>query len=312
MGQGDQVRWLEGGVILVRALNLPRAILLPSDNLVNIVWCTTDIEIVRGCQREVPKSFFAAAPMPAARKRPEISSRDDYVSRCGHRDGTMSAEDFEVLRQHMLAEISAGTFHVSGLIGKAALDERVMTAMGRVPRHEFVPIELRPYAYANVPLPIGFDKTISQPFIVALMTDLLDISADDAVLEIGTGLGYQAAILAQLARKVYSIEIIEELGRQAKQRLRQRGCTNIELRIANGYRGWSEHAPFDKVIVTAAPDLIPPSLIHQLKAGGKMVVPAGLPDAQQLVLVEKHGNDRVTTREILQVRFSQLEDTEPG
>jgi protein-L-isoaspartate(D-aspartate) O-methyltransferase len=181
----------------------------------------------------------------------------------------MSTEDFEVLRQHMLAEISAGTFHVSGLIGKAALDERVMTAMGKVPRHEFVPIELQPYAYANIPLPIGFDKTISQPFIVALMTDLLDISADDTVLEIGTGLGYQTAILAQLARKVYSIEIIEELGRQAKQRLHRQGCTNIELKIANGYRGWSEHAPFDKVIVTAAPDLIPPPLIHQLKAGGK-------------------------------------------
>ena len=223
----------------------------------------------------------------------------------------MSAEDYEVLRQHMLAEISAGTFHVSALIGKTALDERVMTAMGKVPRHEFVPIELRLYAYANVPLPIGFDKTISQPFIVALMTDLLDISADDAVLEIGTGLGYQAAILAQLARKVYSIEIIEELGREAKQRLNRQGCTNIELKIANGYHGWSEHAPFDKVIVTAAPDLIPPPLIHQLKAGGKMVVPAGLPDAQQLVLVEKDRNGRVTMREILQVWFSQLEDTEP-
>jgi protein-L-isoaspartate(D-aspartate) O-methyltransferase len=224
----------------------------------------------------------------------------------------MSAEEFEVMRQHMLAEISAGTFHVSDLIGKTALDERVMTAMGKVPRHEFVPIELRLCAYANVPLPIGFDKTISQPFIVALMTDLLDISADDAVLEIGTGLGYQAAILAQLARKVYSIEIIEELGREAKQRLNRQGCTNIELKIANGYHGWSEHAPFDKVIVTAAPDLIPPPLIHQLKAGGKMVVPAGLPHAQQLVLVEKHGSGRVTMREILQVRFSQLEDTEPG
>jgi len=224
----------------------------------------------------------------------------------------MSTEDFEVLRQHMLAEISAETFHVSDLIGKTALDERVMMAMGKVPRHEFVPIELRRYAYANVPLPIGFDKTISQPFIVALMSDLLDISADDAVLEIGTGLGYQAAILAQLARKVYSIEIIEELGRQARQRLHRQGFTNIELKIANGYQGWSEHAPFDKVIVTAAPDLIPPPLIHQLKAGGKMVVPAGLPDAQQLVVVEKHGNGRVTVREILQVQFSQLEDTEPG
>src|SRR6266516_4256155 len=221
----------------------------------------------------------------------------------------MSAEDFEVLRQHMLAEISAGIFHVSGLMGKAGLDERVMTAMGKVPRHEFVPIELQPYAYANIPLPIGFDKTISQPFIVALMTDLLNISADDAVLEIGTGLGYQAAILAQLARKVYSIEIIEELGRQAKQRLHRQGCTNIELKIANGYHGWSEHAPFDKVIVTAAPDLIPPPLIHQLKAGGKMVIPARLPNTQQLILAEKLANGRMTMKEIVSVRFSQLEGT---
>src|SRR5262249_8764656 len=165
-------------------------------------------------------------------------------------------------------------------------------------------------AYANIPLPIGFEKTISQPFIVALMTDLLEIGTEDTVLEIGTGLGYQAAILAQLARKVYSIEIIEELARQPKQRLRQH--TNLELKIANGYHGWSEHAPFDKVIVTAAPDLIPPPLLHQLKAGGKMVIPAGLPDAQQLVLVEKNGNGKVTTKEILQVRFSQLEETEPG
>ena len=222
----------------------------------------------------------------------------------------MRAADFEALRRRMLAEISAATVHVSGLIGKAALDERVMTAMGNVPRHEFVPIELQSYAYANLPLPIGFDKTISQPFIVALMTDLLDISANDAVLEIGTGLGYQTAILAQLAREVYSIEIIEELG-QAKQRLRRKGCTNVELKIANGYHGWSEHAPFDKVIVTAAADLVPPPLIHQLKNGGKMVIPAGLPDAQQLVLVDKEGNGRVTMREILPVLFSQLdEDTD--
>jgi protein-L-isoaspartate(D-aspartate) O-methyltransferase len=224
----------------------------------------------------------------------------------------MRAEDFEILRRHMLAEISAGILQLRDTIGKTALDERVMMALGKVPRHEFVPIELQPYAYDNVPLPIGFDKTISQPFIVGLMTDLLDISADDAVLEIGTGLGYQAAILAQLAHKVYSIEIIEELGREAKRRLRQQGCTNVELRIANGYHGWSEHAPFDKVIVTAAPDLIPAPLIHQLKTGGKMVIPAGLPDAQRLILLEKSGDGRVTTKEILPVRFSQLEDTEPG
>ena len=224
----------------------------------------------------------------------------------------MSAKDFDILRQQMLVEISAGIFHVSNVLGKTALDKRVMTAIGKVPRHEFVPVELQPYAYANIPLPIGFEKTISQPFIVALMTDLLDLSENDTVLEIGTGLGYQAAILAQLARQVYSIEIIEELARQAKQRLRRQGCSNIEIKIANGYYGWSEHAPFDKVIVTAAPDLIPPPLIHQLRAGGKMVIPAGLPDAQQLVLLEKNGAGRVTTREILQVRFSQLEETEPG
>src|SRR5215468_8764104 len=207
----------------------------------------------------------------------------------------MRAQDLEALREHMLAVIAATAF---ALRGTSAFDERVMTAMGKVPRHAFVPIELQPYAYANLPLPIGFEKTISQPFIVALMTDLLDIKADASVLEIGTGLGYQAAILAQLARKVYSIEIIEELGQIAKQRLRQQGFSNVELKIANGYHGWSEHAPFDKVIVTAAPDLIPPPLIHQLKAGGKMVIPSGLPDAQQLVLVEKNGNGKVTTKEI--------------
>jgi protein-L-isoaspartate(D-aspartate) O-methyltransferase len=224
----------------------------------------------------------------------------------------MRAEDLEVLREDMLAVIAAGAFALRDTIGKNAFDERVMTAMGKVPRHEFVPIELQPYAYANVPLPIGFEKTISQPFIVALMTDLLDIRADDSVLEIGTGLGYQAAILAQLARKVYSVEIIEELGQKAKQRLRQQGCRNVELKIANGYHGWSEHAPFDKVIVTAAPDLIPPPLIHQLKAGGKMVIPAGLPNMQQLILAEKLANGRMTMKEIVSVRFSQLEGTEPG
>jgi protein-L-isoaspartate(D-aspartate) O-methyltransferase len=224
----------------------------------------------------------------------------------------MRAEDLEALREHMLAVIAANAFALRDTIGKSALDERVMTAMRNVPRHGFVPIELQPYAYANIPLPIGFEKTISQPFMVALMTDLLDIKADDSVLEIGTGLGYHAAILAQLARKVYSVKIIEELGQQAKQRLRQQGCSNVELKIADGYHGWSEHAPFDKVIVTAAPDLLPPPLIHQLKAGGKMVIPAGLPNTQQLFLAERLANGRMTMKEILPVRFSQLEGTGSG
>jgi len=210
----------------------------------------------------------------------------------------------------MLAEITASTAHVASVIGKAALDQRVLQAMGKVLRHEFVPIELQPYAYANVPLPIGFDKTISQPFIVALMTDLLDLRPEDAVLEIGTGLGYQAAILAELAGKVFSIEVIEELAQHAKRRLSRQGYANIELRIANGYYGWVEHAPFDKVIVTAAPDLIPPPLLQQLKPGGKMVIPAGLPESQQLLLVEKDDSGRTRTKEILPVRFSQLEGAE--
>src|SRR5438132_10896480 len=204
----------------------------------------------------------------------------------------MRTEDVEALRKDMLAVIAASAFALRDTIGKSAFDERVLTAMGKVPRHEFVPLELQPYAYANIPLPIGFEKTISQPFIVALMTDLLDLSENDTVLEIGTGLGYQAAILAQLARQVYSIEIIEELAREAKQRLRRQSCSNIEIKIANGYHGWSQHAPFDKVIVTAAPDLIPPPLIHQLKAGGIMVIPAGFPDAQQLELLEMNGAGR--------------------
>jgi protein-L-isoaspartate(D-aspartate) O-methyltransferase len=224
----------------------------------------------------------------------------------------MRAEDLKVLREHMVAEISADAARVRELTGKSSLDERVMAAIAKVPRHEFVPIELQPLAYANMPLPIGCEKTISQPFIVALMTDLLDISAEDVVLEIGTGLGYQAAILGELARKVYSMEIIEELGIQAKQRLQRLAFTNIETRIGNGYHGWSEHAPFDKIILTAAPDLIPPPLLHQLKAGGNMVLPAGLPDAQQLLLVQKDENGKVRTKEILAVRFSQLEETEPG
>ena len=222
----------------------------------------------------------------------------------------MRADEFEAMRRQMVAEISAHAVQLRETIGKSAFAGPVMAAMEKVPRHEFVPIEFQAYAYADIPIPIGFGKTISQPFIVALMTDLLDIGPDDAVLEIGTGLGYQAAILAQLARMVYSIEIIEELGRQAKQRLHRQGCANVELKIANGYNGWSEHAPFDKVIVTAAPDLIPPPLIQQLKTGGKLVIPAGLPDEQTLILVEKPRNGGITTKEILPVRFSQLDSPE--
>ncbi|MEJ8851412.1 protein-L-isoaspartate(D-aspartate) O-methyltransferase [Variovorax rhizosphaerae] len=220
----------------------------------------------------------------------------------------MSDPDFTTLRQIMVAEITAKTIFATSYLGKAALRRPVMAAIGKVPRHEFVPFELRPYAYVDSPLPIGFGKTISQPFIVAVMTDLLDVQPTDKVLEIGTGLGYQSAVLAELATQVYSVELIEELASQARRRLVQQGHLNVEIKVGNGCNGWPEHAPFDKVIVTAAPELIPPALTYQLKPGGKMVIPAGLPDAQQLIVVDKDESGSLATREIFAVMFSTLED----
>jgi protein-L-isoaspartate(D-aspartate) O-methyltransferase len=222
----------------------------------------------------------------------------------------MNADPFVELRQQMIAVIAAETVFLTGELGKAALGARVLEAMAKVPRHEFVPVEVRAYAYVNSPLPIGCNKTISQPFIVALMTDLLDLQAEDRVLEIGTGLGYQAAILSALVREVYSVEIIEELAQQAKRRLARQGCANVHLRLGNGFYGWPEHAPYDKIICTAGTDLVPAPLLNQLKPGGRMVIPTGLPDSQQLVLVEKDASGRIKTKNILRVRFSLLEGTE--
>ena len=222
----------------------------------------------------------------------------------------MNAKFFEEQRREMVAAIRAIADHIAPQIGKTALNERVLRAMAKVPRHEFVPVEVQSYAYLNRPIPIGFDKTISQPLMVAVMTDLLELKPDDVVLEIGTGLGYQSAVLAELASRVYSVEIIDELAQRAVQRLNRQGYTNVEVRVANGYLGWPEHAPFDKVIVTAAPDLIPAPLINQLKAGGRMVIPVGLLGAQQLVLAEKDLNGRVATKEIMPVLFSLLEESE--
>jgi protein-L-isoaspartate(D-aspartate) O-methyltransferase len=222
----------------------------------------------------------------------------------------MNAEYFEEQRREMVAAIRAMADHMAAQIGKAGLDERVLRAMAKVPRHEFVPIEVQQYAYLDTPIPIGFDKTISQPLMVAVMTDLLELKPDDVVLEIGTGLGYQAAVLAELAGRVYSVEIIDELAQRATRRLKQQGHTNVEVRIGNGYAGWPDHAPFDKAMVTAAPDLIPPPLINQLKAGGRMAIPVGLLGAQQLVVVEKDLNGKVTTKEIMPVLFSVLEGSD--
>jgi len=222
----------------------------------------------------------------------------------------MGEAPFENLRQQMLAEVVTEAALTAGHTGRAAFAERVLHVIGTMPRHELVPVELQAHAYLNRPLPIGYDKTVSQPFIVALMTDLLDLEPGDVVLEIGTGAGYQAAILAALAKRVYSVDIIEELASGAERRLKRLGYGNVEIKVANGYYGWPEHAPYDKIMVTAAPDLIPPPLLGQLKSGGRMVVPTGIPEKQALVLVEKSASGSLSTREILPVRFSELED--PG
>ena len=222
----------------------------------------------------------------------------------------MHESDFAALRQAMVAEIAAQTIFLTGRLGKAALGRRAIAAMAKVPRHAFVRLELQALAYADTPLPSGYGKTISQPFIVALMTDLLDLQPTDIVLEIGTGLGYQAAVLAELALRVYSVELIEELADDARHRLARQGCRNVEIRCGDGRAGWPEHAPFDKIMVTAAPDLVPPSLIYQLKPGGRMVVPAGLPDEQQLLLLEKDSDGALAMREVLPVRFSLLDPAE--
>jgi protein-L-isoaspartate(D-aspartate) O-methyltransferase len=222
----------------------------------------------------------------------------------------MNEEQFAEMRKHMVMEIISTTVMVGERLGRYNLDPRVMDVMGNVKRHEFVPVEIQPYAYMDRPLPIGYDKTISQPFIVALMTDLLQVGPEDTVLEIGTGMGYQSAVLAALARKVYSIEIIEPLAQQAMKRIAAAGFRNVEVRIGNGHNGWPEHAPFDRIIATAAPDLIPAPLLNQLKPGGRMVIPAGLADSQQLILVEKSEGGRISTKEIIPVRFSELEGSD--
>jgi len=194
---------------------------------------------------------------------------------------------------------------------KAAFDDRVMKAMQEVDRAAFVPEHYKKHAYDNGPLPIGYGQTISQPYIVALMTDLLETTPESIVLEIGTGSGYQAAILSRLVKQVYTIEKIPELAESAKNMLQQLGYDNIEMRCANGYNGWQEMAPFDGIIVTAAASHIPQSLIDQLKPGGRMVIPVGLPYMhQELMLVTKDPAGETSTKSILAVAFVPLVDEE--
>ena len=217
------------------------------------------------------------------------------------------ADGYATERRALIAEINALARETRAETGQGAFSARVMDAMGKVPRHRFVPSEMERYAYLNRPLPIGYGQTISQPFLVAYMTELLNLDRGSKVLEIGTGSGYQAALLGELAGEVYTMEIIEPLAARAAKTLKSNGYPNIQVRTADGYYGWDEHAPFDAIIVSAAASHVPPPLVQQLKRGGRMLIPLGsgfMP--QYLVLVEKDRQDHVRTRELLPVQFVPL------
>lgn len=218
-----------------------------------------------------------------------------------------SGEVFDQNLEALLEEIRGEVNETAHLTNRRKLDPRVMTALRKVPRHLFVTDDFRNIAYANQPLPIGYGQTISQPYIVALMTDLPRLKENDVVLEIGTGSGYQAAILAKLTRQVYSVELIDELARSARKNLQMVGCDNVEVRTGNGYSGWPEHAPYDAIIVTAAGSHIPPALIAQLKAGGSLVIPLLGPSyTQQLLMVKKNEDGSLEKTNVLPVRFVPL------
>ncbi|MGR9000224.1 MAG: protein-L-isoaspartate(D-aspartate) O-methyltransferase [Gammaproteobacteria bacterium] len=209
--------------------------------------------------------------------------------------------------QRMLNDIEMEIHLTRHLIGKNSFNDQVMAAMKKVPRHEFLPADLRYCAYDNGPAPIGSGQTISQPYIVALMSDLLNTKPSDIILEIGTGSGYQAAILSQLVQQVYSVEIIQELATEARKRLIKLGYKNVDVRNDDGYFGWPEHAPYDGIIVTAAAPHIPQPLIDQLRTGARLVIPVGLPYSyQELMVVEKKANGEIETRQVLGVAFVPL------
>ncbi len=226
------------------------------------------------------------------------------VSFCLPVEQVQSKDLFQANRDKMINLIEQDVRYTSKYLKRSELDTRVLDAMAKVPRHEFVPPDLIDKAYQNRPLPIGHGQTISQPYIVAIMTDLLELDRQYKVLEIGTGSGYQAAVLATLDARVWSIEIIEPLGRQAQTRLQRLGFDAIEVRIGDGYYGWPEHAPFDAIIVTAAANHIPPPLVKQLGVGGKMIIPVGSRfSTQELILITRVNQDELVTRQVLPVRF---------
>jgi protein-L-isoaspartate(D-aspartate) O-methyltransferase len=222
----------------------------------------------------------------------------------------LTEEHLAIFRRHMV-ELVEMHFDLAGdELGERALDPALRRALIEVPRHLFVPMQLAAAAYQDTPLPIGFDKTLSQPFIGALMLDLLELTPGTRVLEVGTGLGYQTAVLARLARRVWSVEVVEEFALAAEVLLRElggRGGGDVAVRVGDGSRGWAEHAPFDKILVAAAAEAVPSALVEQLKPGGRMVLPTGLPDDQKLTVVDKDKAGRTRLRELMPVRFSKLE-----
>ena len=219
----------------------------------------------------------------------------------------IAEDDFQRQRQELVDTIKADVAMTQDFLNQESLDERVLNAIGKVPRHEFVPSDQRPYAYENRPLSIGYGQTISQPYIVAIMTDLLKPKKTDRVLEVGTGSGYQAAILAELVGSVYTIEIVSELGEKAADNLKKSAYNTVHTRIGDGYYGWETEAPFDSIMVTTVASHIPPPLIKQLKPGGRMIIPVGGQFMMQyLVLVTKDVDEKITTRQILPVRFVPL------
>ena len=219
----------------------------------------------------------------------------------------LGAAGREAPRRGMLEAIADTTTRTAGSTGVEAIDPEVMSALDRVPRHRFVPPEIEELAYENRPLPIGHGQTISQPYIVALMTHLLGLGPHHRVLEIGTGSGYQAAVLAELVEPVHTIEIVPPLARQAEERLPRLGYANVEVRLADGYYGWPEAAPFEAIIVTAAATHVPPPLVAQLAPGGVLVIPVGEQfSVQMLLLVRKREDGEVSVRQILPVRFVPL------
>jgi protein-L-isoaspartate(D-aspartate) O-methyltransferase len=255
---------------------------------------TLFISLVAGCGTQ-PAPTATPDPLPQV---PDTTDETELVEEETAVSSTDDTDDFTAQREQLIQE---------GIIGMGITDEAVIEALRRVPRHQFVPDEHLAQAYNNHPLPIGYGQTISQPFIVALMTEAVDVGPADRVLEIGAGSGYQAAVLAELVAEVYTVEIIGPLAELSESRMQQLGYDNVAVKHADGYFGWEEHAPFDAIVVTAAPDHVPQPLVQQLKIGGRMVIPVGpVGGYQTLWLVTRVSEEEVRTEDLGGVRFVPL------